>query len=154
MAEYVRKTWVWPNLLLQHVWFGTSIATQADANERLPYLLQCPGNLWVSIEPLQEAITLRPEWLAKLGWVTLGGGPFPINPQWVRNIQGQCQATGVAFDFKQWGSFRPATEGDRGNTVCYPFAPDGQPMVCVGKKAAGCVLDGKTWHQFPQGRQT
>lgn len=63
----------WP---LPNVWLGTSISTQADAEERLTPLLDCPAALrWVSAEPLLEHIDLN-RWLphafrpgpAALGW--------------------------------------------------------------------------------------
>jgi protein gp37 len=53
-----------------------------------------------------------------------------MDPQWAREIKDQCKACGVAFFFKQWGTFN--ADGER-----------------VGKKNSGRVLDGKTWEQMP-----
>ena len=42
-----------------NIWLGTSVEDQRTADVRLPELLTCPGNLWVSAEPLIEQVTLR-----------------------------------------------------------------------------------------------
>ena len=46
-----------------------------------------------------------------------------MRADWVREIREQCVEANVPFFFKQWGGFN--------------------------KKAAGRVLDGRTWNQFP-----
>jgi len=90
-----------------------------------------------------------------LSWVIVGGesGPNarPMHPQWIRDIRDQCQEAGVPFFFKQWGEWTP-----------YPIwrplrlnqhAADGSfvdpPMSKVGTKAAGAILDGREWREFP-----
>jgi len=44
-----------------------------------------------------------------LSWVIVGGesGPRarPMHPEWAQNLRDQCQEAGVAFFFKQWGSY-------------------------------------------------
>lgn len=42
-----------------------------------------------------------------LDWVIVGGenGPRPMHPDWVRAIRDACALAGVAFLFKQWGSW-------------------------------------------------
>jgi protein gp37 len=52
---------------------------------------------------------------------------------WARALRDQCQAAGVAFHFKQWGNWRP----------------DGEVMERMSKKAAGRLLDERTWDQYP-----
>ena len=46
-----------------------------------------------------------------------------MNPEWVREVRDQCVEQGVAFFFKQWGGFRP--------------------------KSNGRELDGMEWSEFP-----
>lgn len=113
-----------------------------------------------------------------LDWVICGGesgpGARPMHPDWPRSLRDQCQAAGVPFWFKQWGEWAPYTAlpgGDLGGLVrsgrvqtVYPtgesmmevYERTGKqtiPRTCymerVGKKAAGNLLDGKVWEQFP-----
>ncbi|HYQ66166.1 phage Gp37/Gp68 family protein [Actinophytocola sp.] len=95
-----------------------------------------------------------------LDWVIAGGesghGARPMHPEWVRDLRDQCAAARVAFLFKQWGQWRPASTADRpSRPVAYrELDPGGCPMVRVGKGAAGRVLDGQTWTQFPDQPET
>jgi protein gp37 len=85
---------------------------------------------FLSMEPLLGPIPNVP--LYGVDWVIVGGetGPRhrPIDPVWVRDLRDQCVAAGVAFFFKQWGGFRP--------------------------KSNGRLLDGRTWDEFPVARAT
>lgn len=116
---------------------------------------------------------------ARLDWVICGGesgpGARPIHPDWARSLRDQCQAAGVAFFFKQWGEWAPAgrvetlktaQRGERSRLGV--FQPDGvfdegslgayngstnatgwHTMNRIGKKAAGRLLDGREWNEFP-----
>jgi len=76
-----------------------------------------------------------------------------MHPDWVRSIRDQCQAARVPFLFKQWGAWLHQTQGKFG--VPYPDLdeghrwPDGTKSYRVGKKAAGRLLDGRVWDEFP-----
>jgi len=105
----------------------------------------------------------------KLSWIIAGGetGPKarPMHPDWARSLRDQCQEAGVPFFFKQWGRWAPAgnycrdedglwmhTNGDtfgplEGET--FSPTPTAQHMIMVGKKAAGRLLDGRTWDEMP-----
>lgn len=116
--------------------------------------------------------------LEELDWVVVGGesGPKarPMHPDWVRSLRDQCQAVGVPFFFKQWGEWVPVCaqypytdiehdETERAGCVGdIALEPDGvipegyQPrsnrtwlMDRVGKKAAGRMLDGREWNEYP-----
>jgi len=106
-----------------------------------------------------------------LDWVVVGGesGPKarPMHPDWVRSIRDQCKAAGVPFFFKQWGAFIPAYDaggrcvesgfynkpmGDNWVNHSYRFK-DGMPVVKVGKKKAGNLLDGKQYQEYPKKRE-
>lgn len=99
-------------------------------------------------------------------WVIAGGesGPDarPAHPDWFRSARDQCQAAGVPFFFKQWGGNRPAfNEPVPPRTIL--VNPDGtlgrysegtlldgyHAMVPVSRKAAGALLDGREWREFP-----
>lgn len=100
----------WP----KNVHIGVSISNQAEANEKIPILLQIPAAVrWLSVEPLLSKIDLTP-WLnldssSLISWVVVGGESGPgsrqMHPNWVRSIRDQCVAAGVPFFFKQWGKW-------------------------------------------------
>ena len=81
-------------------------------------------------------------------WVICGGesgpGARPMHPDWARSLRDQCQAAGVRFMFKQWGEYQPLRQGlasGNGRVVYHK----------VGKKAAGRLLDGREWNEYPGG---
>lgn len=104
-----------------------------------------------------------------LHWVIVGGesgpGARPMPPAWVRSIRDQCVMSGVKFFFKQWGEWVPwigrklddllLDQPGRhalvmpDGTVHTDFLPGGEVMARVGKKAAGRLLDGRTWEEMP-----
>lgn len=95
-------------------------------------------------------------------WVVVGGesgsGARPTHPKWVRSLRDQCVDAGVKFFFKQWGAYLPAEDAMKLNLNGaheYVSAHEGcqglsQLMVRVGKKAAGRLLDGRTWDEMPE----
>ena len=100
-------------------------------------------------------------------WVIVGGesGPNarPMHPDWARSIRDQCQAAGVPFFFKQWGEwiYWMPHEGNiekkqlrhvmQNGSVYYPgnFSSPLLSMIRMGKHAAGRLLDGREWNEFP-----
>ena len=109
-----------------NVWYGTSVEDQEQADKRIPQLLNVPATIrFLSCEPLIGPITNVA--LPGIHWIIAGGesgiGRRPADPAWFRDLRDSCQATGVAFFFKQWG----------GRT----------------SKAGGRILDQRTWDQFP-----
>lgn len=125
-----------------------------------------------------EPILLRPG----IDWVIVGGetGPKarPLHPDWVRLLRDQCFATETPFFFKSWGEFIVPEDGARQCRVCgctehnaceggcwwvehdLCSACVGKPTPRsravkyqrVGRKAAGRLLDGRTWDESPQMR--
>lgn len=138
-------SWNYPPWPLPNLWLGVSCERQQEADERIPLLLQTPAAIrFISAEPLLGPIDLR-KWhlsIPHLDWVIVGGesghNARPMHPQWARDIRDQCAAAGVAFFMKQWGGWAPG-DGD-----CA-----GQQSYKVGKKAAGRLLDGREWNEFP-----
>lgn len=157
IARMVPAPWLglWP----QNAWIGTTVENKRYANLRIPKILEVPAAVrFLSCEPLLGPVNLA-SWIDQLQWVITGGESGhharPMHPDWVRSIRDQCRAAGVAHHFKQWGEWAPltATEppcvmGDR-----YQLLPsdNGRAVYVerVGKKAAGRLLDGRTWDEIP-----
>ncbi len=109
-----------------NIWLGTSIENSRVVG-RVDQLRQVPAKIrFLSCEPLIGAIEDMN--LQDIHWVIVGGesgpGARPIEADWVRSIQNQCQIAGVPFFFKQWGG--------------------------VMKHRNGRLLDGREWNEFPQ----
>jgi len=97
-----------------------------------------------------------------LDWVIVGGesGPDarPMHPDWVRSLRNQAVEAAVPLFFKQWGEWVPKDGGhgrgvpgiDPGRAAIHKW-PDGQVSYQVGKKAAGNLLDGREWSEWPEG---
>lgn len=160
--------------LFPHVWIGATICNQPEADRDIAKLQAVPARVrFLSMEPLLGPVDLglcdcdhgsRPgpggvggvtcsrcagSGGRRVDWVIVGGesGPSarPMHPDWARSLRDQCQAAGVPFLFKQWGEFFPKSNHP-GLTE-----PDQNPnlMIRIGKKAAGRLLDGRTWDEFP-----
>ncbi len=156
---------------LPNVWLGVSVEDQERAAERIPLLLQTSAAVrFLSCEPLLGAIDLRRlqkpldlpvgpcgRPFARIDWVIAGGesgpGARPMHPRWARSLRNQCVAAGVAFFFKQWGEWAPATiENDAHTPVTFAHiddAGDRAQVMRFGKGKAGRLLDGRTWDEFP-----
>lgn len=157
-----------------NVWLGTSIATQADAEQNIPHLLKCRDLspvLFISAEPLLGPVDIdlafgpqnEGQWMNTIecgdpankygiNWVIAGGesGPNarPMHPSWARSLRDQCQAAGVPFLFKQWGDWLPMSHG--GTNGPYHEFSDGASTVNVGKKYAGRTIDGTIHDGYPK----
>lgn len=148
-----------------NVWCGTTVENayylwRIKALKAIPAII-----LWLSIEPLLGPIPTLREHLDSINWVIVGGesGPAarPMHPDWVRDIRNQCIAAGVPFHFKQFGEWAPFHSGpisDLGRGQLETggghrlIDVGGYTMARVGKKAAGAMLDGREWRQFPEVR--
>lgn len=97
-----------------------------------------------------------------LDWVICGGESGyrarSMSPDWARNLRDQCEAAGVPFFFKQWGEW--VAEHRQGETVDLSILKNNQQvakangggywlLTRVGKKAAGRLLDGREWSEYP-----
>ena len=154
---------------LPNVWLGISVVNQEEADRDIPKLLATSAKFrFLSMEPLlgpvnlhfpanrsahEEAagMGLEPMFFRMSGidpdartgngidWVIVGGESGAkaraMEPDWPREIRDQCTAAAVPFFFKQWGEWAPY----QGGTAKH------------GKKAAGRLLDGREWNEFPAG---
>lgn len=176
MAEYMKD--FFPSFSAPNVFLGVSVENQQTADERIPILLQIPAaKRWVSYEPALGAVDFTdivvgdnhidslyidgfeqkefPE-ANVLDWIVAGGesgpGARPCHPDWIRSVRDQCVAAGVPFWFKQWGEWALRHDlqcNESKGKLWHNFDPD--TSVCrVGKKAAGRMLDGRTWEKFPE----
>ncbi|SIT17486.1 DUF5131 family protein [Belliella pelovolcani] len=112
----------WPH----NIWMGVSVEDER-VTERIDFLRACGARVkFLSCEPLIGPLPNLN--LKAIDWVIVGGesghNPRPMNPDWVLDIQEQCQQANVAFFFKQWGG--------------------------KNKKKAGRELNGKTYDEMPE----
>jgi len=79
-------------------------------------------------------------------------------PDWHRNTRDFCIHHEIAYFFKQWGAWMPFEQWKddyHGWTKAHNwnlYSNDSPDMVCVGKKVAGRLLDGREWNELPGGR--
>ena len=159
----------WP---LKNVWLGVSIENQKTADERRDAFRQTPAAVkFVSYEPALGLV----DWAGWefIDWLIVGGesGPKarPMHPVRARGARNWATAAGVPFFFKQWGEWYPREWGDliklpkprqdSQSRLGYFFGDEfhrggswegKQNMACVGKKAAGRLLDGREYNEMPE----
>ena len=122
------------NPIPPNLWLGVTVEDRQHGLPRMASLRQIPARVrFLSVEPLLE--DLGPLNLDGIQWVIVGGesGPKarPMRPEWALAIRDQCQAVGVAFTFKQWGTW-------------------GADGVRRDKKANGRLLAGRLWNEQPE----
>jgi protein gp37 len=99
----------WP----PHVWMGVSIENRRFVH-RADLLREVPAAIrFVSAEPLLGPLEGLD--LTDIHWLIAGGesgaGHRPIREEWVTDLRDHCLDEDVAFFFKQWGGFRPKSNG-------------------------------------------
>lgn len=159
-----------------NIWVGTSVESQKYA-PRLDLLAKIPAQVrFVSYEPALGPVDFRkwlvlahPDWWkesderivsdgprAAVDWVIAGGesgpGARPAHPDWFRSVHDQCQVVGVPFFFKQWGAHAPQEQWGLGELIAVPSQVDTADYLMrkATKHAAGAVLDGREWREFPE----
>lgn len=116
-----------------NVWLGVSVEDRQYGVPRIADLRAVNSSVrFISAEPLLEDLGMID--LAGIHWMIVGGesGPKarPMKAEWVENIHRQCQRSGTAFFFKQWGG----------------WGADGRRRA---KKANGRTFNGRTWDEMP-----
>lgn len=137
-----------PTYPSDNVWLGTSIELDKYLF-RAEHLESTPAAVrFLSLEPLLGPLPSLT--LDGINWIIVGGesGPKarPMHIEWVRDIRDQCVDAGVPFFFKQWGQFIWEKH------IREPGKRDAFYKCRVAKKAAGRLLDGRTWDQYPKPR--
>lgn len=128
MAEFCRGMTLPPN-----VWLGVSVENRKHGVPRIGVLSEIEASVrFLSIEPLLEPLGEID--LTGIHWAIVGGesGPKarPMKREWVDDIKQQCDQAGIAFFFKQWGT----------------WGADGQKR---SKKANGRRYHGRVWDAMP-----
>ena len=129
MADFVSSR---IGAVVPNVWLGTSVEN-GETVARISFLRKTPAKVrFISFEPLigpVGKVNLR-----SIHWAIVGGesGPQarPVEESWIDEIHAQCQKTGTAFFFKQWGAW-------------------GRDNQKRSKKANGRIYRGRTWDQMP-----
>ena len=105
LAEYFAGKQIPPN-----AWIGVSVEDRRHGVPRIELLRSVAARIrFLSIEPLLEDLGELD--LSGIQWVIVGGesgaDARPMQAAWVRRIRTMCEAQGVRFFFKQWGSWGP-----------------------------------------------
>jgi protein gp37 len=116
-----------------NVWLGVTVENES-VKGRIDVLKLIDASIrFISIEPLIGDVGKLD--LTGIHWVIVGGesgtNARPMNPDWPKSIQKQCQEQNVAFFFKQWGT----------------WGEDGKKR---SKYANGSLLSGKQWKEEPE----
>lgn len=109
-----------------NIWMGVSVE-DSKVEKRIDFLRETSARVkFLSLEPLIGPLPSLN--LKNIDWVIVGGesghNPRPMIEDWVIDIQEQCEKSGVAFFFKQWGG--------------------------KNKKKSGRILNGKTYDEMPE----
>ncbi|MFL9886789.1 phage Gp37/Gp68 family protein [Paraburkholderia agricolaris] len=176
VRRMVPTEWLSPGRWPAKVWISASIVNQDEADRDIPKLLALPAAIrFLSMEPLLGPVSLKHEWMRRLGGVFVGGASGrearPMHPAWAYSLRDQCAATGLPFLFKQWGQWSPVRlEPDtdphdqirRGalrivkadGTIGGCFRPGAGDVLVgnVGKALAGRLLDGRVHDDIPSVR--
>ena len=109
-----------------NIWMGVSVENKKVIH-RIDDLAAISAHIkFLSLEPLLGP--LKDLNLHDIDWVIVGGESGPkarlMKKKWVSSILKQCRENNVDFFFKQWGG--------------------------VNKKAAGRILNGRTYDEMPQ----
>ncbi len=165
---YDTVKWIPDNLHL-----GVTAENQACADERIPILLDTPAAIrFVSIEPMLGPVDISQYLYCSgdeyrtpyLDWIIAGGesgpGARPMSPYWAESIRDQCKTADVAFFFKQNGVWIPdylelpgGSNQWRRQRGQYRWVGTGDESVCMfkeSKKAAGRLLDGQEYNEYPE----
>ena len=117
-----------------NVWLGVTVDNRKEGLPRIDKLRHLKAKvLFLSVEPLLE--DLGEINLKNIDWVIVGGESGnkarPMDKDWVLNIKRQCETQGIAFFFKQWGTW-------------------GEDGIKRNKKLNGKELEGRIWQQYPE----
>ncbi|MBF0761694.1 phage Gp37/Gp68 family protein [Dysgonomonas mossii] len=115
-----------------NVWLGVTVDV-SSSKERIDSIRNIEASIkFLSCEPLLE--DLGELNLNNIDWVIVGGESGskarPMEKEWVLSIKMQCEQSGSAFFFKQWGTW-------------------GGDGIKRNKKANGKLINGKVYQEMP-----
>ncbi len=116
-----------------NAWIGVSVEDRQYGVPRIAHLRNVEASVrFLSAEPLLSDLGAID--LSGIHWVIVGGESGakarPMQKEWAESVHAQCREQGVAFFFKQWGSW-------------------GADGVKRSKAANGRELNGRTWDDMP-----
>ncbi len=126
-TDYFSKREILPN-----IWLGVSVEN-CSVKERIECLRKIEAKIrFVSFEPLIGQVGKVN--LSGIHWAIAGGESGvkarPMKKEWAKEIFDQCERQGVAFFFKQWGTF-------------------GEDEVKRNKKLNGRTFLNREWNEYP-----
>jgi protein gp37 len=115
-----------------NIWMGVSVEDN-KVEHRIEYLQNTNAPVkFLSLEPLIGPLPNLN--LRHIDWVIVGGesghNPRPMDPEWVVDIQQQCERKEVAFFFKQWGGTNKKKNGRKLNVRTYHEMPNMEVQLC------------------------
>jgi protein gp37 len=133
--------------LPDNLWLGCTLEDHRVA-DRAPMLAAIPARIrFLSVEPMVAELGKID--LSGISW-TIGGGESgpgarPMKPDWARSLRDQSAKAGVAFFWKQWGSYKnnPAVV-ERGLSI-----KDAEQLDPPSNGKGGALLDGHLHRSFP-----
>lgn len=138
----------WPS----NAWLGTSCEGQAEADERLPLLLNTdgPAERFVSAEPLLEPTSVARHLRQGKHRLSLliGGGESGHKARYdrlvdaARLLRDEAADAGVPYYWKQWGEFVDCGQLAAGTVL--PIGRRHEEPHRLGKTRSGRLLDGVT----------
>jgi len=125
-----------------NIWMGVSVESE-DYTFRINDLSKTNAAIkFLSVEPLIAPVKTLD--LEKINWVIVGGESGhkarPVEKGWIDFVRLECEKSGVAFFFKQWGKPKFNTNSQD------PTILSEHPQHAKG----GCELDGKIYRQMPE----
>ncbi len=116
-----------------NIWMGVSVEDENVVN-RIDKLRKTSARTkFLSLEPLLGPLPNLD--LSGIDWVIVGGEsghtPRPMSPDWVLDIQEQCEKSNVAFFFKQWGGKNKKKNGRKLNGRTYDEMPEVELQLSV-----------------------
>lgn len=115
-----------------NVWLGVTVE-EKSTKKRIDQLRHLDASIkFLSCEPLLEHLGELD--LTGIDWVIVGGESGtkarPMDTDWVLSIQEQAESNGIAFFFKQWGTW-------------------GSDGIKRNKKANGKLINGRVYQKMP-----
>lgn len=152
----------------KHIWLGTSIENQHEAEKRGPHLYKLHRlgwMTWISNEPAIGSVNWEtPFYFGFLDWLVTGGesgsSARPMHPEWARATRDFCAKNKIPFFFKQNGEYvcgeiygtdvMPVMgECDKIRTYSERTTDGKFIWYKVGKHKSGRLLDGKLHDAYP-----